>query len=154
MDVIEWQARAIENAGELMAFALSTTQEDRVDWKPAADPKSDTRSALDVAAECIGVNRRLAAQIRGEAPGERNTDRTFKTCAEAREQLRASAHEVAEALRAEGESVMAREFPTPYGNMPGAMIIQICANNMVYHFGQINYIQRLYGDTEFRIPGR
>ena len=32
------------------------------------------------------------------------------------------------------------------------MMIQITTGNMYYHFGQINFIQTLYGDTAFHLP--
>ncbi|HZP80198.1 MAG TPA: DinB family protein, partial [Chthonomonadaceae bacterium] len=130
------------------------TQEDRLDWHPSADPQSKTRSALDQAAECIDVNRRMAALLRGETPGPPVFERPFADGKEAQEQIRESAKELAEAVRGLDEEALTRIYTTAMGPMPGALLLEIAAGNLNYHFGQINYIQTLYGDTEFHLPPR
>ena len=36
--------------------------------------------------------------------------------------------------------------------MAGENVIVMCLRNMAYHAGQTNFIQILYGDTEFHVP--
>lgn len=152
MTIFEWQANIIERGGATLAHALATTPEDRLDWHPSADPQSKTRSTLDQAAECIDVNRRMTALLRGETPGPPASERPFANGQEAQEQIRESAKELADAVRGLDEEALTRIYTTPMRPMRGTLLLEIAAGNLTYHFGQINYIQTLYGDTEFRIP--
>jgi uncharacterized damage-inducible protein DinB len=152
MTVFEWQASVIENLGAMMAHTLASTREDRLDWRPSAEPESQTRSALDQAAEVINVNRRMATLFRNETPPEQTPQRPFETPQEAVERIRESARELADVVRSLDESALTRPLPTRRGPMPGAQALQIVAANMSYHTGQINFIQTLYGDMEFHLP--
>lgn len=157
--VQEFQAGNIERMGQTLAYALEKTREDRRDWKPEVEGAAGVRSALDQMAECITVNKMIALVLRGETPpppppggGPMQAPRTFTTLEEAQAQLIGSAKELADAIRALSDADLQREFPSRRGPMPGARLIEIPYRNMAYHWGQINLIQLLYGDTEFHIP--
>ena len=157
--VQEFQAGNIERMGQILAYALETTRDDKRDWKPEAEGAAGVRSALDQIAECITVNRMLAGVFRSETPpppppggGPMQAPRTFATVEEAQAQLRDSAKELADAVRGLSDTDLQREFPSRRGPMPGIRLIEIPYRNMAYHWGQINLIQLLYGDTEFHIP--
>lgn len=154
MTVFEWQANVIEGAGVLLAHTLSKTSEERLDWTPSADPQSQTRSALEQVSECIRANRFWTTLLRGETPGPPNHERPFGDSQEAQAQIIASAKELADVVRGLDEEVFTRQYSSPLGMISGALVLQIAAGNMTYHFGQINFIQMLYGDTEFHLPSR
>ena len=40
----------------------------------------------------------------------------------------------------------------PFGTYPARFAASIANGNMVYHWGQANYIETLDGDSAFRIP--
>ena len=148
--VMEWQASVIEGAANALAFWVGTTREDRLDWTPSAEPDSKSRSVLDVAHECVRSNRRMAAILSGSPPSEGPAP--FTDSATAQKNLTESAKALADVVRGLDESALTQLFQAPWGPMPGRVMVQLPAMNMIYHGGQINYIQRLYGDTEFRVP--
>ena len=152
MKLGEYAAGTIQAAAEVLAHTISMMPAERVEWSPAADPASATRCALNQAAECIGVNRTMAALLRGEEPAPRSDERPFADAAGACEQIRASAAEFSAAVRALNEEDWTRKYTTQMGPMPGFRIVQIATGNMYYHFGQVNYIQTLYGDSTFHLP--
>ena len=63
-----------------------------------------------------------------------------------------SARELANTVRAMTDDDLTREFPWRRGPVSGAGLIEIPLRNMHYHGGQVNLLQLLYGDTEFRVP--
>jgi hypothetical protein len=148
MNVIEWNARNIEGSADRVAYWVTTTREGRLNWKPSADPESKTRSVLEQIDECINANYRIAAMLSGETPPAPAAAPT--SAGEASDKLIASAKALATVVRELDEASLARELQTPMGSLPGAVLAGIAAMNMVYHGGQINFIQCLYGDTEWR----
>jgi hypothetical protein len=153
MNVLEWQATVTERAAHWLAHFVSTTPDDKLTWKPSADPSSKTRDILDMVSESIGANRMMAAMVRGETPkGDLHAAAPAMTSEQAQDELRASAKEFGDALRAADESILGVTYTTPFGPMPGYAIIAMPASNMDYHSGQVNYVQRLYGDIDFHMP--
>ncbi|MDQ2732735.1 MAG: DinB family protein [Armatimonadota bacterium] len=152
MTVFEWQAKIIEGAAAGVVHWMGTTRPDRLDWCPSAEADSNTRSVIQVVQECVGANRRIASLLRGDEQPPADAEPSSKS-QELGEQLTRSAHELAEVVRSLDDSVLGRIYQGPRGPMPGAFLIQVPAFNMMYHSGQINYIQRLYGDIEFSFPG-
>ena len=153
MTVQEYMAGKAERAAGFLAFCVGTTREDRVDWKPEVEGAAGIRSVLDLAGECIGFNRAVAMLLRGEAPPPSpGATRPFGDATEAQGQVLASAKEMADAVRGLSDEALRRDYSTPFGPMAGLQLIEIATNNMSYHTGQVNMIQLLYGDTEFRFP--
>ena len=153
MTVQEFQADNIETISRLLAHFLETTHDARRDWKPAVEGAAGVRSAHEQVAECIAVNRVFAALLRGETPQPPNPGDTtlpFADCAGAQTMLIESGKELANVIRAMSDEDLSRMYVTRRGPMPGAQIIVLPYRNMAYHSGQINFIQLLYGDTEFR----
>jgi hypothetical protein len=152
MNLFEWQAMLTEKGAEALAHWVETTEEGRLNWKPSADSTSDTRNVLELAQECITVNYRFAAVLSGAETPAGGDAAAITTAAQAREALIASGAAVAAAIRGLDESALGKKFTLPIGELPGALCVTLPLGNMQYHGGQVNYIQRLYGDTEFRVP--
>ncbi len=147
---IEWQA-------SILAFTVANTVADRLTWAPDAGQGGTGRSTYDQVAECVGVNFGAAAILRGEAPptqGETDPAAAlFASSEAAQEQLKASAAALGAAIRGLSDADLDRRFDHPYlGQVRGRILSTLPGFNMIYHVGQINYIQTLYGDTEFRVP--
>lgn len=153
MTVFEWQAQLIENASDNLAFWVDKTRDDKFKWAPAMEGSVNTRSPMQLAAECATVNRSMAAMFRGEQPtgGEMPEYDSKQACGD---DLRASAKELGNAIRGLDAGALERIYETPFGPMPGAVLLQIALGNLQYHGGQVNLIQLLYGDPKFYIPGR
>lgn len=155
--LFEFQARRIERMTASLAHFVATTAGDRLEWCPATDTNSQTRSVMAQVGECVGVNRYTAALLRGEAPEQfpgRNGAPliTFSNGEEAQEQLVASGQEFAAAVRALNEDALTRTYPHWRGPLTGEVLLEAPYRNMAYHAGQINMIQLLAGDTEFHLP--
>jgi len=152
MTVSEYQAGVIRGVGAVLAHTVSAMPEERLDWHPSADAQSKSRSALDLISECITVNRECAARLRGETPPPRGEGRPFSNGQEAQTQVQESANDLAASVAALDEEGWNRIHTLPFGPIPATMLVQITTGNMQYHFGQINFIQTLYGDMEFHLP--
>jgi hypothetical protein len=152
MTMFEWQAWAIENAADSLAFWIDKTADDKASWKPAMEGSTHTRSALELGSECVGVNRSMAAMFRGDTP--KGDSQEYKDKAECIKELVASGRELGDAVRGMKAEDVDRTFQTPFGPLPGRMLLQIALGNLQYHGGQVNLIQLLYGDSKFYIPGR
>lgn len=134
----------------MLAHWIETTDESRIEWAPAADPASKTRSVLDVARECVRANQGFALMLAGgESVGEAPPANTRE---EAATQIRKSAQSLATVVRGLDDSTLDSVYQTPMGAMPGRVVLGIALGHMFYHGGQVNMVQLLYGDTEFRYP--
>ena len=155
MTVQEFQADRIESIGRLVAHFLENTDENRREWVPQVEGAAGLRCALDQVGECIHVNRMMAAILRKEEPpavGPMTAPRPFDNPQDAALLLIESAKECADAVRGLADEDLQHAFPTRRGPMPGHMVLEIPYRNMAYHGGQINMLQLLYGDTEWRVP--
>ncbi len=150
LTIFEWQANLTEDAANMLAYTLEHTEVARLDWKPSADEKSECRSAMEQATECIRVNLAMAAYLRGEEPSPPSDGGL--TVKDAQDKIRSSAKEFADVVRGLTAADLEKTYTTRMGDIPGAFMVQLPANNMMYHVGQVNFIQTLYGDAEFRFP--
>jgi len=151
--VFEWQAGQIEAAAKNVAFWVSTTPEDRLSWEPKAEGEnSKTRSIYDMIHECSQVNRRFANLFMGTPNGDWVPQHAYTSSEQAQNDLIASAHEFAEVVKGLDDGALNREYTTPRGSMKGSFMLSLVVGNLYYHGGQINQIQLLLGDEEFRFP--
>jgi hypothetical protein len=156
MHVPEYMATQTERMTDSLAHFIATTREDKLSWQPQLEGSAPTRSVLEQLAECVVVNRMIAALLRGETPPPPAVGAApplvLATGAEAQEQLRASGMELASAIRTMTEEDLERTYQHPRGQFLGANLIMMPLRNMAYHAGQINLIQMLAGDPEFHVP--
>ncbi|MCW3099690.1 MAG: DinB superfamily [Chthonomonadaceae bacterium] len=156
MHVPEYMATQTERMTDSLANFIATTREDKLAWQPQIEGSVPTRSVLEQVAECVVVNRMIAALLRGETPPPPAVSAApplvLATGAEAQEQLRASGTELAGAIRTMTEEDLERAYQHPRGQFLGANLIMMPLRNMAYHAGQINLIQMLAGDPEFHVP--
>ena len=164
MDTITVQtvaAARVQKAADALIRAVSSTPEDKLHWKPM----DSGRPVLNQAVECVFANMKWAAIIRNRAfisvPDDviQEIKASFRAEIEGgcwsgetvKSQLRRSAEELAEAIRevADVELVLSITMPAPCSE---TYLLVECFNhpywNMVYHLGQINYIQTLLGDNQ------
>jgi hypothetical protein len=155
MSIPDFVARQTERMADSLAHFIASTPADRLVWHPKGDENAQTRSMLEQIGECVSVNRGFVTLIRtGELslPSGGWPDIHFVNGADAQEQLVMSARELAEALRNMTDDDLTRAYNHPRGPILGENLLLMCYRNMAYHAGQINFIQTLYGDTEFHVP--
>ena len=156
MTVFEFQASRIERIAAAMAHFIATTRDDALDWHPPIEG-ADTRSIYEQVGECVLTNRSFAAALRGEnrdpkPARDASAAIVFADSQDAQRQIVESAAELAKAVRGMNEEDFDREYPHWSGPIRGEIFIEMPYRNMAYHAGQVNYIQTLYGDTEFHVP--
>src|SRR5690242_11786890 len=102
MTIPEYMARQTERMADSFAHFIATTPEDKLAWHPSIEGGAHTRSILEQTGECVGVNRMIAALIRGGTvtqPESGTQEIRFANGQDAQEQLVASARELAAAIR-------------------------------------------------------
>ncbi len=156
MTLQDYIAEQTERVAAALADFAATTALDRLNWEPSGEGSGldegggKGRSVLDQIAECVGVNFRFAALLRGEPASEASP--ALQTAASAQEQLTASAAELAAAIRGLSDDALEAPLQLPRGPLLTRNLMLAPYRNMAYHAGQINFIQMLAGDTEFHSP--
>jgi hypothetical protein len=110
------------------------------------------RTVYDFTFECVNVNTRMAASIMG-SPLPRPSDDEFKAMAgqmdtkqKAIDGIRSSTNALIDAWMALDD--INKEIPAFGGTRKCIDMVSLCAGHMMYHDGQINFIQALRGDGE------
>lgn len=150
MTLQDYVAEQTERVAAALADFAATTAPDRLHWEPTGEGGGQGRSVLDQIAECVGVNYRFAALLRGEAAPD--APPAPQTAASAQEQLTASAAQLAAAIRALSDDALEAPLQLPRGPLLTRNLMLAPFRNMAYHAGQINLIQMLAGDSEFHSP--
>lgn len=146
--ICKFLADDVRGNGRLYSYCLESTKSD-LNWKPAA--KGSGRSMLEQADECAKLNHMVAAMLRGEQPSG-GEGALITDSSKAAEQVMASANDLASALEGMQDGELDKMVQLPFGTYPARFAAGISNANMVYHWGQANYIETLDGDSEFRIP--
>lgn len=155
MNIQDYMATQTERMTDSLAHFIATTREDKLHWQPQTHGSAPTRSVLEQIAECVVVNRMIAAALRGETPPPPDVSGpplVLSNAAEAQSELHESGVELVAAIRTMTEEDMERMYQHPRGQFLGANLIMMPLRNMAYHAGQINLIQILAGDPEFHVP--
>ncbi|MDE2126171.1 MAG: hypothetical protein KGJ62_06245 [Armatimonadetes bacterium] len=148
--VVEMMATMNDDvAGTLRRHLLAMPAEKQV-WKPL----DCGRSALDQVQECIGVNAWIAQSLRECALQTMSDDwldsvrAEYDTPEKAAQGLADGTAELVAAMRALPADRHSDMVPLPWEEKPSAFVdlMAIPYWNMVYHLGQVSYIQTLYGD--------
>ena len=155
MTVQQFMADQIVRIADSLASFLESTDQAKVSWQPDPPGSAPARSALELAQECVAVNRYFAALLRGErveAPpgGVRGT--ALADVADALRQLTESSADLADAIRSLDDDAFAKTYSHWRGPVTGDKLTIGAYRNMAYHAGQINLIQILAGDAEFHVP--
>lgn len=151
-------ARRVRHAAESLITAVSATPPDRLHWRPL----ECGRPILNQAIECVFANMRWAGTIRNRALTEVPPETVEQVRAVFRQEIDAGSYtgetvkaklrevtaELAEAILAVSEEELSREIKVGFETYLLADCFLHPYWNMVYHEGQINYIQTLYGDHE------
>lgn len=146
--ICQYLAEEARGNGRLLSFSIESTKSDP-HWKPSA--KGAGRSMLEQADECAKLNFAVAALLKGETPKQVEGP-LVSDSKQAPEQVMASANALAEALEGMQDSELDKMVQLPFGTYPARFAAGIANANMIYHWGQVNYIETLDGDAEFRIP--
>ncbi|HLV80236.1 MAG TPA: DinB family protein [Chthonomonadaceae bacterium] len=137
-------------AAETIMVLVQNTPPDKWDWKPL----DNGRTILNQMAECALANQKWADILRRRAwvsYGEEAWQQAFSelnTLDKAAARLQETTANLVEAILALPDEEMDGLVQTPNGPYSLPRCCMHAYWNMVYHEGQINYIQTLYGDFE------
>ncbi len=141
--------RTRKGARNLIRLLHATPAEKR-HWKPLGCG----RSVIEQVAECILVNRKWALTLRQGSytrlPAEavQQIEAACREATQAESLLQESADELAAVILALPDGQLEKPITAPFGTYSVAQCCLLGYWNMVYHEGQINYIQTLYGDDK------
>lgn len=148
-------AKKIEAASESLGTAFAKMPDDRKTWKPTIEG-NEGRDALDQVLECACLAEWAEkGYSAGDALPPVDWDAFGARCAskanpdEALAWLKSSNSALASAISALSDDQLSAEIKHPFYDATitwGDFAIDLVYWNMVYHEGQINYIQVLYGD--------
>ena len=147
--ICQFLAQEARGNGRLLSYHYESTKCD-MNWKPSA--KASGRSMLEQADECAKLNHAIAGALRTGAPAQFSEGPLISEPKQAPKQLMDSANDLADALSGLEDSALDKMVVLPFGTYPARFAVGIANGNMVYHWGQANYIETLDGDAEFRIP--
>lgn len=146
-------ANSLRETAKSLVRIVNSTRPDKIEWSPL----NQGRTVLDQIQECAVIcllsqetfSKRIDPVIDWEQFGKMKVQ--FPTIEKAIEALETNTEALAKVLEAFPEEHLQDIVHLPWG--PGmtktfAQFMMMPIQNMIYHYGQINYIQTLYGDKD------
>ena len=124
---------------------LESTPADKVDWKP----DDTSMSPKDMVEHLAGANHYFAAMIKGVEPPAPPDEPPQFTLEQAMQFFDESCQMMAQTIESIPDDKLTDVRETPFGhsiNVRYAMTIP--ASHIAYHWGQLSYLQKQYGDME------
>jgi hypothetical protein len=121
----------------------------------ASCPGGKARCGFDLVYELAEVNRMMASLIRGESKEVSLPDSwtlapaDYRSKEQAQADLQGSINELLAAFENVPEDKLEEDLSTPLGQMPAGKLMAAMNSHMMYHSGQLNYIQTIHGDDAF-----
>lgn len=153
INVPKFLADRLRAAGDALRSASEKMPEDRISWHPTTEGNAG-RDALDQILECCYLNEWAAASFRsGSIPAFDEKD--YKAQKDSKRNksaalpwLQSGTNALAAAVEAFPADKLGETITNPFTNQPStwAEYADFYYWNTVYHEGQVNYIQVLYGD--------
>jgi hypothetical protein len=156
--MIRMQAQAAKmtrDAFKALIRTASYVPEDRLDWSPMGS----ARSVMSQLVECVQFAEGLAVILTAEIMPPLDRDalqkrrdeliERYKTAEAIAELAEARGEELARVIESTPDSRLEEEFKLPFFErlILGVDLVFLGYWNVVYHTGQINYLQMMLGDT-------
>lgn len=144
MDLREGEIKRIEKISELLLKAARAVPKEKENWKPMPTGKS----AQEILAHLGMANYFFAALLKGTAPAQTNAPTTYEDALKLFEQSKAH---LVETIRSLDPAQFSEKRTMPWGEERTLKdLLTSPMPHMAYHWGQIAYLQTLWGDTENR----
>lgn len=147
MNFQDLESRRLQAQTEFYAKTARAIPEDKSDWKPA----ETAMSAMEITRHCIQTNNHFCQPLGGEVP-DHDPD-AANSLAEAVDLLEASCEHMSEVIASIPDERLDEEVPAFGGSMPLTRIVSIPSTHIGYHWGQLAYLQRIWGDTDDHFMG-
>jgi hypothetical protein len=121
----------------------------------ASHPGGKARCGFDLVYELAMYNRMMAGLIRGDIKdpdmpkGWTVAPADYRTKDQAQTDLQGSIAELLAAYQNVPEEKLADPISTPLGQVSAGQLLTMMNGHMMYHSGQLNYIQTIHGDDAF-----
>ena len=127
--------------------AVRAMPAEKLDWKPAPE----ARNARELVEEIVMTTGFSAEFIHTQKmPDMEHSETDKKGLDELEKEHRAALEKLVEAIRAFPEDKLSEKVELPWGTSTWLEVISYPYWNLMYHYGQISYIQTMYGDKETR----
>ncbi len=150
-------AKMTREAAEALLRAVSFLPEDKMDWSPLGE----ARTVRDIVAECITSAEGVAVMLttdftQGRIGRAQFQDRrqqimeNYKSVKSLLDLARAKFAELDAVVASTHDGRLEQEFRMPFAPdrpMTGVDLLFATYWNLVYHLGQVNYLQMMLGDT-------
>jgi len=145
MNTQETIIKLIEEGLPMLLNGVKAMPEEKLTWKPA----ETARTAMEVAAEAVSMLSACAGMLENRGMSKHGDDESRPTTvAELEAAAKEGAAKLYAVIRAFPEADFEKTLDLPWGKMSFFQIMSYPYWNIMWHAGQINYIQTLYGDTE------
>lgn len=148
-------ANKLEGYARLMSLDIRNMPDDMMRSRPA----EKARTAYDIIYEVSWLNRSVVDALEGRVDSITVPDGWVTAPAEfqdpkiALEAFETSVKSVADKLRGATPEQLDTVMPTPMGPTPIRAMAGILPVHVMYHSGQLNYIQTLHGDDQIHWAG-
>jgi hypothetical protein len=150
MNTPETFVKLFEEGIPMLTKTMQAVPEDKLDWKPSEGEGSRTIRQLFTEIVMMTGYMAKALDERSVPPYEAmSTEYKAMTIADLMRQLPLNAEDLYTALRAFPESEYENTLEAPWGVWTYFQSMSYPYWNLMWHTGQINYIQTLYGDQNF-----
>jgi len=155
MKLQQLESRRVQALMNLCVSAAQNVPADKIRWKP----EGRGRSVHEILEHLAGANHGFAALIRGSAlpkeaanaPDRRSVKKTADSYQQALEALRESGQALSEAIASTADEQLGEKRPMPWGETwEMTRLLTSPGAHIAYHWGQICYLQTLWGDQQDR----
>ena len=148
MDTPETMIKLFQDGVPMLTKAIVAVPKDKLDWKPA----EGSRTIRQVFTEAVMIPAYIAKAMNSRAVppyDEMAASYAKMPIADLVKQIDLNAEEYYAALRAFPEADYAKNLEAPWGVWTYFQTLSYPYWNLMWHTGQINYIQTMYGDQNF-----
>lgn len=141
----ELESRRVRALMELLLEAARHVPPDQAPWKP----ETNAKSAQEIVEHVAGVNEFFAQLIRGNDVSGGPVAGSYESYEQALNALQASGEAVAAAIQAVPDEQLESERTLPWGEAWKLRKLLVApGTHIAYHWGQICYLQTLWGDLK------
>jgi hypothetical protein len=158
MSALQTTAAAVtKEMGAFLVAAVEAMPADKQTWRPL----DEGRDALDQLVELTSLNFVAAEALRTKSnpvfsdAAEAKMKAELDTVPKALAGLQSSCDAVVSALESLSDDELEKTVTLPFRGgivRPLSWLAFLPIRHMSYHYGQINYIQTLYGDKDMHVP--
>lgn len=144
-------SESLKNGSQLLYKDINAMSDEML----ANCPGGKARCGFDLLFEIASVNRMFAGIMRGDGNEAQRPDgwvvapSDYRSKEVALKNVTESVNELLAAIDGLSDDQLAKPLETPLGTMPVARLASMMGSHMMYHSGQLNYIQTIHGDDAF-----